>query len=380
MEDTAVKKPLRILSLEDDPDDRRLLAAVLAQDGLACDLVFAQTRTEFEMALSQEKFDLIMSDFTLPAYDGSSALAAGKKWQPETPFILISGTIGEERAVEMLKSGATDCVLKENLGRVGMVVRRALSEAEERTKRRSAEEGLRAQTDQLRALAARLQASREEERMRISREIHDELGEALTSQKLGLVWIRQRLNALDQAGALGPVFSKIDFLGALADGTAGRVRRLCTELRPPILDDLGLPAAIEWQAREFQARTNIQCKIVQDDGAFDLKDEPATAVFRIFQEILTNVARHAQAARVDVELKAAGEDIILQVADNGRGITQDKLSGGVSLGILGMRERAMLLGGRLTIHGSPDEGTTVTVTIPMNMPGQDRPATNPPNL
>ena len=380
MEDTAFKKPLRILSLEDDPDDRRLMAAMLARDGLVCDLVYAQTRTEFETALSQGKFDLIMSDFTLPAYDGLSALAAGKKQQPETPFILISGTIGEERAVEMLKSGATDCVLKENLGRLGMVVRRALSEAEERMKRRTAEEGMRAQTDQLRALAARLQASREEERMRISREIHDELGEALTSQKLGLVWIRQRLTALGQAGALEPVFSKIDFLGALADGTAGRVRRLCTELRPPILDDLGLPAAIEWQAREFQARTNIQCKIIQDAGAFDLKDEPATAVFRIFQEILTNVARHAKAARVDVELKTAGEDLILQVSDNGRGITEDKLTGGVSLGILGMRERATLLGGRLTIHGSPGEGTTVTVSIPMNVTARDLPVTNPSSL
>jgi signal transduction histidine kinase len=377
MESTDIKRPLRILSLEDDLDDRRLMAATLAQDGLACDLEYAQTRAEFETALRRGKFDLIMSDYTLPAYDGQSALAAGKKLQPETPFILLSGTIGEERAVEMLKSGATDCVLKENLRRLGPVVRRALSEADERMKRRAAEEALRAQARQLRALAARLQATREEERMRISREIHDEFGETLTSQKLGLVWIRQRLSALGQNAALEPIFNKIDSLGTLADGTAGRVRRLCTELRPPILDDLGLPAAIEWQAREFQARTGIQCEMIQTDGALDLKDGPATALFRIFQEILTNVARHAQATLVEVGLKIEGDNLILQVSDNGRGITEDKLAGGVSLGILGMHERATLLGGRLVIHGSPGRGTTVTVSIPMETPGQESPDTNP---
>jgi signal transduction histidine kinase len=380
MENTNGKKPLRILSLEDDLDDRRLMAVTLAQDGLSCDLEYAQTRTEFETALRGGKFDLIMSDYTLPAYDGHSALAAGKKLQPETPFILLSGTIGEERAVEMLKSGATDCVLKENLGRLGPVVRRALSEADERMKRRTAEEALRAQARQLRALAARLQASREEERMRISREIHDEFGETLTSQKLGLVWIRQRLGALGQTAALEPIFNKIDFLGTLADGTAGRVRRLCTELRPPILDDLGLPAAIEWQAREFQARTGIRCEIVHPDSAFDLEDGPATALFRIFQEILTNVARHAQASQVEVALNSDGNSLVLEVSDNGRGITEDKLSGGVSLGILGMHERAILLGGRLVIRGSPGEGTTVTVSIPMETAGPQPPVTNSSTL
>src|SRR5580693_3969651 len=196
------KKPLRILSLEDDADDRRLLSATLSRDGLNCDLVFARNAKEFQSALCKGKFDLILSDYTIPDYDGVSALTAAKISQPETPFILVSGTIGEERAVRMLKSGATDCVLKDNLGRLGTVVCRALAEAEEREKRRTAEQALREQAGQLRALAGRLQASREEERMRISREIHDELGEVLTSQKLGLMWIKQRLNTLNLPDAL----------------------------------------------------------------------------------------------------------------------------------------------------------------------------------
>ncbi len=124
---------------------------------------------------------------------------------------------------------------------------------------------------------------------------------------------------------------------------AKRVRRLCTELRPPILDDLGLTAAIEWQAREFQNRTSIECVLHPDNVTMDLELEPATALFRIFQEILTNVARHAKATRVDVELMANNGHLILEVKDNGRGIPENKLAGEVSLGILGMRERAMLL-------------------------------------
>jgi len=360
-----VQRTLRILSLEDDANDRQLLAAMLSRDGLVCDLVYAGSAGEFESALGREKFDLIVSDFTLPDYDGVSALAAARKAQPETPFVLVSGTIGEERAVRILKLGATDCVLKGSLARLSTVVRRALAEAEERKKRRQAEEALREQAGQLRALAGRLEASREEERRRISREIHDELGEALTSQKLGLMWIKQRLNRLKEPEVAKQVLEKIDFLGTQTDGTAKRVRRLCTELRPPILDDLGLTAAIEWQAREFQNRTSIKCVIHPDNVTVDLELEPATALFRIFQEILTNVARHAKATRVDVELMANNGHLILEVKDNGRGIPENKLAGGVSLGVLGMRERAVLLGGKLGIRGAAGKGTTVIVSIPI---------------
>lgn len=364
------QKSLRILSLEDDANDRQLLAATLSRDGLQCALVFASSASEFESALVEEKFDLIMSDFTLPDYDGVSALAAARKAQPETPFVLVSGTIGEERAVRMLKSGATDCVLKDSLARLSTVLKRALAEAEERKKRRQAEEALREQAVQLRALTGRLEASREEERMRISREIHDELGEALTSQKLGLMWIKQRLHGLKEPEPMKPemlkqVIEKIEFLGTQTDGTAKRVRRLCTELRPPILDDLGLTAAIEWQAREFQNRTSIECVIHPDSVTVELEPEPATALFRIFQEILTNVARHAKATRVDVELMANNGHLILEVKDNGRGIPENKLAGGISLGILGMRERAVLLGGKLGIRGTAGKGTTVIVSIPI---------------
>lgn len=373
MENTAANKSLRILCLEDDDGDLELIRETLAADGLDCWLEQVQTRKEFEAALKETSFDLIISDFSLPAYDGRSALAAAKKLQADTPFILLSGTLGEERAVSFLKSGATDCVLKHNLSRLVPAVRRALAEAEERARRKTAEEALQKQASQLRALAAQLQAGREEERIRISRELHDEMGEALTAQKFGLSWIRQRLGHEDQQVLREEIFAKIDSLNALADATANRVRRLCAELRPSILDDLGLLAAIEWQAHEFQTRTGIECDLAHKIDSLDLNPQQATALFRIFQEVLTNVARHAKASRVRVDLKIVGRNLVLQIRDNGKGINEKKITGGGSLGILGMRERAALLGGEVAIHGAPGKGTNVTVSAPLKWSGPKAP-------
>jgi two-component system, NarL family, sensor histidine kinase UhpB len=361
----TVKMPLRILHLEDNANDRELVETALAREGLNCHFLRVQTRQEFESAIRKGEFDLVISDFSMPAYDGESALVATRKFRPGTPFIFLSGTIGEERAVEFLKAGVADCVLKDNLPRIGPAVRRALREAEERARRESAEAALLEQAVQLRALAARLQTSREEERLRISRELHDELGAALMAHKYGLEWIRQQLDK--PATIRKQIFEKLDSLEALADTTTSRVRKICTELRPPILDDLGLAATIEWQAREFQTRTNVRCVIVELPETLNLDNQQATAVFRIFQEILTNVARHANASHVRVGLKIAEARLVLEVKDNGKGISSDKIAGGGSFGLLGMRERALLLGGEVVIHGAQGKGTTVTVFVPINL-------------
>jgi len=342
--------------------DRELMEATLERDGVACLMTHVQAGREFEALLKGHLFDLIISDYSLPAYDGEEALAAAQKLQPETPFILLSGTIGEERAVKFLKSGATDCVLKQNLIRLGPAIRRAVAEASEKKERQKAETQLHAQAAELRALAARLQAIREEERIRIARELHDEMGEALMAQKFGLTWLRRRLE--QEPVPKAEIIAKIGELCRLIDGSAIRVRELCADLRPSILDDLGLSAAIEWQAQEFQTRTGIVCEIAQGVDLLDLDEQHATTVFRIFQEILTNVARHAKANGVHVSLRVSGPALLLAVTDNGKGICEDKACGGTSLGLLGMRERAALLGGKIAISSAPGNGTTVTVTIP----------------
>jgi two-component system, NarL family, sensor histidine kinase UhpB len=223
--------------------------------------------------------------------------------------------------------------------------------------RKQAEDALRHSLDELRALAARLQSVREEERTRVAREIHDELGQALTAIKLEAASLIRELRGAKQQS------NRAEAIAKLADETIQAVRRISTELRPGILDDLGLAAAVEWVAEEFQARTGTNVQLTLPGVDFAIDREHATALFRILQEILTNVARHANGTQVNVRLLKEEGSLILQVHDNGRGVSKEELSGR-SLGILGMRERALLLGGELTISGAPAFGTTVTVRIP----------------
>lgn len=231
--------------------------------------------------------------------------------------------------------------------------------AQDITERRQAEDELRRSHKQLRALSARLQCAREEERARIAREVHDELGQALTGLKMDLAWLNKRLPEANNEVA----HQKIASMTKLIDETIKSVRKIATELRPGILDDLGLTAAIEWQAQEFQQRTGIECEIISLPEV-TLNPERSTAVFRIFQEILTNVMRHANATRVTISMRASDDDLILEVSDSGRGITEKEISDTKSLGLLGMRERALLLGGELTISGTEGAGSVVTLRIP----------------
>jgi signal transduction histidine kinase len=269
--------------------------------------------------------------------------------------------MGEEVAIETLKNGATDYVLKHRLPRLVPSVHRALREAQERAERRRTQEQLRESHEQLRALSVYLQHVREEERTRIAREVHDELGQALTSCKLDLSWLANRMPK-----NLKPLIEKTKALSAHMDSTIQTVRRISTELRPGILDHLGLIAALEWQANEFQNRTGIKCEVHEDWSEPPLDQAMATTFFRIFQETLTNIIRHAGATQVNVLLKEKDDRVILEVKDNGRGITPPEISNTRSMGLLGMKERAGLLGGDFKIgpvrHGN---GTQVTVSIPL---------------
>jgi signal transduction histidine kinase len=315
--------------------------------------------------------DMILSDYALPAFDGYAALAIAKEKVPNIPFIFVTGTMGEEVAIETLKNGATDYVLKTRLARLGPAVQRALRESAERYERQRAEEKLRKSLDQLRALSSYLQYVREEERTRIAREVHDELGQALTGLKLDLSWLATKL-----ARNRPPVQDKVRTMTAHVDETIQTVRRIATELRPGILDSLGLIAAIEWQANEFQSRTGIPC-VVTTTVADTLWDQQfSTVFFRIFQETLTNVIRHAKATRVEVRLVEENGQLVLSVKDNGRGISEEEIANTRSIGLVGMRERAMLIGGELTLQGAAGQGTTVTLRVPLSRTAKE--PTTPP--
>jgi len=369
-----VKKPIRLLFLEDSEADAILVVRELQNRGYQPDFIRVWTAQDFAAALGKRQWELIIADYSMPSFGAMPALEILQQTGIDLPFIIVSGTIGEDLAVEAMHAGAHDYILKDNMARLGPAIDRELREARIRAERRQAEQDLRNSREELRALAAHLQCVREEERTAIAREIHDELGQSLTGFKMDLAWMRHRLSATDGELNRRPLLEKLGELVLGLDDAADLVRKLCTELRPGILDDLGLLPAVEWQAREFSKRTGLPCTVQFEAEQLDLNTDRSTALFRIFQEILTNVTRHAQASRVEASMRQADGQAVLEVADNGRGIDPAKLAGKNSLGLLGMRERAHLLGGDVTIVGRPGQGTTVTVKIPLNESDGARPA------
>jgi PAS domain S-box-containing protein len=263
----------------------------------------------------------------------------------------LAGFIGFDNVEENGEWGEEDlALLRISSGLIGNVL-----------ERKGAEEELKSSREQLRNLSAHLQSAREEERRHIAREIHDELGQALTALKMDISWLINKLPESEK-----PLIKKTKSISELIDTTIQTGQRILTELRPGLLDDLGLVAAIEWQAEEFQKRTGIKCEATLDPEEIILDQDRSTAIFRIFQETLTNVARHANATKVKVNLKKKAEKLILKVKDDGRGITEKQISDPKSFGLIGIRERVHLFGGESKISGIRDKGTTVTVGIPLD--------------
>jgi len=229
--------------------------------------------------------------------------------------------------------------------------------------RQRVEQQLTKSRDQLRALAARLQKVREEERTYIAREIHDELGQVCTAIKMDLAMIGHKL-----ANRQSQLRRKVESATQLVDGMIVALRRIASELRPIMLDDLGLPAALEAHAHEFESRTGIRCCVSLPAETLELDKDRSTAIFRIFQESLTNVARHARATRVEVRLQRKRDGLVLEIIDDGTGFDPEVAKSGKSLGLIGMRERALLLGGDLKTEGAAGTGTTVTLVLPFPPP------------
>jgi PAS domain S-box-containing protein len=238
------------------------------------------------------------------------------------------------------------------------------------TERRRTEQTLQASIKQLRSLAKHLQKVREEERKDLAREIHDKLGQVLTGLKMDLAWLRKNLPQADQQDRRF-LIEKLDLLVSLTDQPIAEVHRLATQLRPPALDDLGLEAAIEWQVSDFQRRTGINCEFVSTLEGLEPDPDRSTAFFRILQESLSNVVRHTQATQIKVRLGKGDGAFLMEVEDNGGGITKSETHDSKSLGLIGMRERALAFGGEVTYSGQRGKGTTVKVLIPMESPERE---------
>jgi PAS domain S-box-containing protein len=231
------------------------------------------------------------------------------------------------------------------------------------TERKHAEARLRDSHQQLRKLSARLESVREEERVRLARQVHDDLGQILTAVKIHLTVLADASAGRNRRGKPA-MLKKLESLISVIDNAIDLVKNISYELRPLALEELGLKEAIEWEASQFGQRTGIRCR-VHTNGDIALEREQSTAVFRIFQEALTNVIRHASAKTVNVRLGSTGETVFLEVTDDGRGITDQQLAGTRALGILGMKERAMFLGGTLRISRDNGKGTVVDLKVPL---------------
>lgn len=361
-----MQKPLHILVVEDSEDDTALVLEMLKEHGYRPVHRRVETPEEMTNALRQNRWDVVVADYTMPRFNALDAMRLIHEAGLDIPFIIVTGSIGEEIAVGAMKAGAHDYLMKDNLARLIPAIERERQEAERRREHRQADEALRSSRQQLRDLAARLNSIREKERAWISREIHDELGQLFTSIKYELSLLRKRISKQeDRPEAKTDIEERLKSMSELVDVAIKTVQKVATELRPGILDDLGLMATIEWQASEFQQRTGITCRLHSDLQAIRLDRERATAVFRIFQEVLTNIARHAGATRVEIRIKEKAGRLYLDVKDNGRGITDEEIADPKSLGILGMRERVLLLSGEMRIIGAHKKGTHVQLKIPL---------------
>lgn len=233
------------------------------------------------------------------------------------------------------------------------------------TERMRADEALRKSQEDLRELGAAAHSIREQEQRRVARELHDELGQALTALKMDVAWLGTHLPEDQNA-----IAHKLGAMQAMLDGTVAATRRISADLRPLMLDDLGLIPAAEWLVQNFSERSGIRCKLEIGAPDLELQDPQASALYRILQESLTNVARHARASQVDIRLDRADGAVTLSVRDDGRGFSVNEVRRGKSYGLLGLRERTYLLGGEVRIDSAPGKGTTIEVSVPLEQRGR----------
>ncbi len=487
--------------VEDSEPDATLLVRELEEAGYEVQSKRVDAANDFSIALDTGQWSVILCDYSMPGFDGLSALRLVRERRLDIPFIFVSGAITEEMAVDAMKMGAHDYVMKSNLKRLVAAVEREIHEANERreknvlvaerariedemkrkdalfrsliqhssdgillldkegaisyhspsaekilgyapggaiprslfafiheddlelthrfldgiaaspdeiavyearvncvdgsrrwieavghnmllddnvrsivfsyrdiTDRKTADEEVRRSRQQLRALAANLQNAREEERRHITREFHDELGQSLTALRLGLTLLHRELTTRGKDLSVESMDEEIRSMRREIERATHSVRKTLSTLRPELLDQLGILAALSWDAERFQNRSGIPCKLTSNVEEVPLDPKPSITLFRIYQEAMTNVIRHSQATAVEVRVWIERNTLTMTIKDNGLGIDSEAELKPDSFGLIGMRERAILLNGSFEIRGEPGAGTTVIVRMPLTPP------------
>ncbi len=347
----------RVLHLEDSELDHELLLAHLARGGLNAQTLRVDSEQTFLEALV-EPWDLVVSDYNLPGFSGLVALELLKASMRDIPFVLVSGEIGDETAVEAMRNGASDYLQKNNLARLVPALLHAVDAAETKRARDQADRDLIASKQRLHELAQHLQTSVEQERAAIAREIHDDVGGSLTALKFDLAWIARHSTSPQ---IVSRVQSAIETVTHAVESS----QRIMHNLRPAILEQ-GLAAALHWIALRFERRTGIECQIRLPKQLPELPAGVPLVAYRTAQEALTNISKHAHATRVRIDLSLAGGVISLEISDNGRGLSQEDLAKARSFGIRGLHERATTVGGWIDLS-SGSQGTTLILSVPLDV-------------
>lgn len=350
-----------ILLVEDFEGDTQLILSEVQKNGVEASLVRVDTAEALVTALLKQRFDVVLSDYSLSVLSGMRALEIVREFDSELPFIIISSAMGEETAVEVMLAGAHDYLIKGNLARLVPAIQREIREAENRREKRRANEELAEAKAGLQALSNRMLEIQEEERCRIARELHDEIGQALTAVKIHLNTAKRRLP--EEAGGHLEESIRVTEL-ALA-----RVRELSLDLRPPQLDDLGLVSALRWQIDRQLGVAGIAVNFSAPSNVPRLSKDLETACFRVAQEAITNIMRHAGATEVEMNLTLTDTSLKFMIHDDGRGFDWGKMrqlvKSGNSVGLLGMQERVSIAKGNIDFISSPGCGTRITVEFPL---------------
>ena len=363
-----------ILCVDDEEANLKLLENILVPRGYA--VVSAASGKDALLKIKSQTIDLVLLDIIMPEMDGFEVCRQIKEDQKlrNIPVIMITALTAKQDRVRGIEAGAEEFLSKpfdrtEALARIKILLKvkelndDELQIANEKLQTEIAERER--ANEQLRLLAAHLLSAREDERTRIAREIHDEIGTLMTAIKMDLVFLGREISGNGAKKSPDALREQISATTKLVDDAIAAVHEVVRELRPGVLDHLGLRAALEWQMQDFQTRSKIECQFDSDLNELNLDPARSTALFRILQETLTNVARYAEATRVQASLRKENSQLILQVSDNGKGISEQQIANVKTFGLLGMRERAHVFGGDVVIGGSPGEGTVVTVRIPI---------------
>ena len=347
---------LQLLVIEDSQLDYEMLVARLALQGVQAEGLRVETAAELHAALALKAWDLVVSDHHLPGFSSSEAFEIVSALPEAPPFIIVSGVIGEDTAVEAMRRGVDDYLVKSRMARLGMAVRNALRASQVRREKAAAEARLHESQQQLGNLSARLQTVIDEERTAIAREIHDDVGGTLTAVKLDLEIIERQVP--------GPQAERARRALQTLAQAAQATQRIMRNLHPPILD-AGLIAALEWQVRQFRERTEIGVRFSCNVTAVQTDPRVAMAVYRTLQEALTNITKHAAGVnQVSVDVHHGTGLLSMEVSDNGCGFDSADLRKPGSLGLRGLGERARAVDGRVDISSARGH-TTLLLWVPL---------------